>query len=200
MGSAKRERLFEAMLAELAEGGYEDFDLARALARCGVSRDEFATEFEDEDACLFAAYEHLTNGLLDKASGKCDAREEWPQRIRCGLEAVLSELAARPEMARVVTGSFPAIRPAAYLRYMGFLEAFVPFFRAGREFSGVTGELPGEVEMLAIGAAETIVADEIEAGRAPQLPAMLPSILFSVLVPFLGPEAASAAMRNAQDG
>jgi hypothetical protein len=52
--------------------------------------------------------------------------------------------------------------------------------------------------MLAVGAAEAIVFEEIEAGRAAQLPALAPAILFSVLVPFLGPEAASAEMQKAR--
>ena len=54
--------------------------------------------------------------------------------------------------------------------------------------------------MLAVGAAEAIVFEEIEAGRAAQLPALAPAILFSLLVPFLGPEAASAEMQRASEG
>jgi hypothetical protein len=57
-------------------------------------------------------------------------------------------------------------------------------------------ELPAEMELFAVGAAETILFEEIEAGRAAQLPALTPAILFSLLVPFLGPEAASAEMRG----
>jgi AcrR family transcriptional regulator len=197
MGSAERERLFEAMLAELAEDGYEGVSLERALERCGISAEEFAAEFEDKDACLFAAYGQLTGRLVDAAGGACDPGAEWPERIRDGLKIVLGELAARPEMARVMTKSFPAIRPAAYRRYMAFLEAFRPFFAAGRECSGAADELPGEVEMLAIGAAEALIVAEIDAGRAAQLPSMLPAILFSLLVPFLGPDAASAEMLSA---
>ncbi len=198
MSSAKRERLFEAMLTELAERGYEDISVERVLERCRVSPEEFAAEFEDKDACLFAAYEQLTDRLVDDATGTCDPAAEWPERIRGGLKRVLGELAARPEMARVIAKSFPAIRPTAYRRYMAFLEAFTPFLEEGREFSGVAEELPGEVEMLAVGAAEAVIVVEIEAGRAAQLPSMLPAILFSLLVPFLGPDAASAAMLNAQ--
>ena len=51
--------------------------------------------------------------------------------------------------------------------------------------------------MLAVGAAEAIVFEEIEAGRAARLPALGPAILFSILVPFLGPDGASAEMKTA---
>jgi hypothetical protein len=56
------------------------------------------------------------------------------------------------------------------------------------------------VEMLAVGAAEAIIFEEVEAGRAAQLPGLGPAILFSVLVPFLGPERASVEMERAGRG
>jgi AcrR family transcriptional regulator len=197
MESAARERLLGAMLDELGEKGYEGIALEDVLVRCGVGLEEFEAEFDDKDGCLFAAYDLLTERLVEKATQECDPEVEWPERIRRGLAALLSEFAAQPEMARVLTRAFPSIRPSAYERYMSFQEAFVPFFAEGREFAGVAEELPGEVEMLAVGAAEAIVFEEVEAGRATRLPSMMPSILFSVLVPFLGPDQASVAMRSA---
>lgn len=46
--------------------------------------------------------------------------------------------------------------------------------------------------MLAIGAAEAIICEEIQAGRTAQLPAMAPTILVALLAPFLGNERALA--------
>lgn len=199
MDGGARERLFDALLLELGERGYEGMILEDALARAGVSRAEFDAEFGDKDACLFAAYERLTERLIANTTERCDGGEEWPERIRRGLEALLAELAAEPLMARVLVRAFPAIGPAAQHRYTGFLEAFAPFLREGREFAA--GEsLPADVEMLAIGAAATIVFDEIAAEQPARLPALLPSILFLMLVPFLGPEQAGDAMRQARDG
>jgi len=197
MESAARERLLEAMLIELTEKGYKGMILEDVLVRSGISQVDFEAEFGDKDACLFAAYERLTEQLIGRATERCDSGEAWPERIRRGLETLLSEFAAQPETARVLTRSFPAIRPDAYRHYMEFVEAFTPFFREGRAFSGVAEELPEEVEMLAVGAAEAIIFEEIEAGRATRLPAMMPAILFSLLVPFMGPDEASAAMQVA---
>ena len=58
----------------------------------------------------------------------------------------------------------------------------------------MAAELPGEVELLAVGAAEAIVFEQIQAGRTARLGELGPEILFSVLVPFVGTAAASAAM------
>jgi AcrR family transcriptional regulator len=188
----------EAMLLELAKRGHEQLEVTAVLARCGVNEAEFEAEFGDLEGCLFTAYEHLGQSLRQRAAERCEkANAEWPERMRAGLEALLGELAGSPEMAAVLTRSFPAIGPEAYSRYLAFLESFVPALSEGRQFRGDGEVLPDSVELLAIGAAETLVVEEVAAGRAEQLSTLVPPILFSVLVPFLGPEPAAAAMRGA---
>lgn len=199
MQPAARERLLEAMLSELDERGHEAMSVADALNAAGVPRADFEAEFADEDACLFAAYEQLTERLARRTTEGCARGGDWPARVRRGLEALLEELAGAPAMARVAIRAFPAISPEARSRYEDFVAGFAPLLREGRVFAPAGAELPREVEMLAVGAAEAIVFEEVEAGRAEQLGSLAPEILFSVLVPFLGPEAASAEMRRAQE-
>jgi AcrR family transcriptional regulator len=197
MEPVARERLLDAMLVELGTSGYSEMNVADALVLSAVSEAGFKAEFLDKDACLFAAYERLAERLLAKTAEGCAFGGEWPERVRGGLEALLGELAAQPLMARVAIRAFPSIGPEAYALYQGVIESFAPLLSEGRRFSRVGEELPAEVEMLAVGAAEAIVFEEVEAGRAAQLPSLGPAILFSLLVPFLGPEAASAEMQRA---
>jgi hypothetical protein len=117
--------------------------------------------------------------------------------VRGGLKVLLGAIAAEPLRARVATRVFPAIRPAAYQRYTDLVLRFVPFMREGRSYSEIGEELPDEVELLAVGAAESLIFTEVDAGRAERLPQMMPEILFSVLVPFIGPDRAAAEMQDA---
>jgi len=197
MNAQQREMLLRAMLEELVEVGYGDASVERAREAAGVSAAEFEAEFEGKDDCLFAAYDCLTERVVATASGDCDQTGPWPARVRSGLEALLQAVAAYPALATALTRSFPGIRPAAYQRYVDLLSRFEPFMREGREYSGLEEELPGEVELLAVGAAEAIIFGEVDAGRASRLPQMLPEILFSVLVPFMGPDRAADEMRSA---
>lgn len=197
MDAIRREALLRAMMDELAERGYRDASLERVRGVVDVSAAEFESEFADKDDCLFAAYDHLAEDVVARASAGCDNAEPWPERVRTGLESLLRELAAKPKMAQAITRSFPGIRPSAYERYVALLSRFVPFMREGRDYSEVEEELPGEVELLAVGAAEAIIFGEVDAGRAERLPAMMPEILFSVLVPFMGPDRAADEMRSA---
>jgi AcrR family transcriptional regulator len=197
MDTERRDALLRAMMDELAERGYGEASVERARAAAEVSTAEFAAEFSDKDACLFAAYDQLTAEVVTKTSAGCDSADPWPDRVRTGLETLLWELATKPKMAQAITRSFPGIRPSAYERYVDLLSRFVPFMREGRDFSEVDEELPGEVELLAVGAAEAIIFGEVDAGRAEGLPQMMPEILFSVLVPFMGPDRAAEEMRSA---
>jgi hypothetical protein len=197
MDSAQREALLRAMLDQLVVNGYGEASVEAAMQAASVSETEFEGDFRGKDDCLFAAYDFLVDRLVARTSERCDPARLWPERVREGLAALLDQLAAEPGMARALTRGFPGIRPDTYERYVGLLSRFVPFMTEGRDYSEVEEELPGEIELLAVGAAEAIIFTEVDAGRAEQLPAMLPEILFSVLVPFMGPERAADEMRSA---
>jgi AcrR family transcriptional regulator len=205
MEPAVREQLLDAMLRELGEKGRREISLSGVLAAAGASEAEFAAEFAGVDACLEAAYGQLTGQVAAAVAAGCRAAAEdpagggdWPSRVRGGLEALLAKLAGDPLLAQALIRTFPSLGPAAQRRYHAFVESFAPMLSPGREFSSVDGELPASVELLAIGAAEAIVFEEVASGRTAQLPALGPSLLFSVLVPFLGPIAAAAEMEKAQ--
>jgi hypothetical protein len=195
----ERERLLGAMLEEMVESGPDGAKVEAALRRAGLGGEQWLAEFVDKDACLLAAYAQLTERLARRTVEGCGLGENWPQRVRCGLEALLEELASAPAVAQLLIRTFPAIGPEARARYQAFVESFAPLLGGGRRLAATGAELPREVEMLAVGAAEAIVFEEIEAGRAADLPHLAPEILFSVLVPFLGPEDASAEMQRARE-
>jgi hypothetical protein len=205
MDPAVRELLLEAMLRELGEKGRKGIELDAVLRKAEVSAEEFAAEFAGVDPCLDAAYEQLGARIATAVRVGCQTGGKpftngnaWPVRVRGGLEALLAELAADPPMARTLIRTFPSLGNEAQQRYQALVEGFAPLLSRGREFSEVEEELPASVEMLAVGAAEAIVFEEVASGRTAELPRLAPSILFSVLVPFLGPIAAAAEMEKAQ--
>jgi AcrR family transcriptional regulator len=203
MKPSVREQLGETMLRELGERGRDGLSLEAVLSEVDVSAEEFAAEYADIGACLDAAYGRLTMQLEGAVRVGCasdgDGEAGWPARVGAGLEALLAELAASPEAARALIRGYPALGPVQQARYQGFVESFAAQLRRRRETGGFDGELPTDVDSLAVGAAEAIIFEEISSDRTEGLPKMGPSILFSVLVPFLGTVAAAAEMRNAQN-
>ncbi|HTR74527.1 MAG TPA: hypothetical protein VMH33_04625 [Solirubrobacterales bacterium] len=196
--AAGRDRLHEALLMELAERGHHGIRLEIVLERAGVSEEDFAATYGGIDSCLFEAYGSLTDHLDRLVRAACRAvgpGEDWAAHIRAGLSALLAELARDPVRAAVLVRDFPAIGQRAQARFQAFVESFAPLLEGGRA-AGKNVELPGEVETLAVGAAEALVFEEIVAGRAGGLSALEGEILFSLLVPFIGPSRAADEMRR----
>jgi AcrR family transcriptional regulator len=194
---SQRERLLWSMVRATAEKGYDDVTVHDVVARAGLSRITFSEEFESKDECLFAAYDRVIDELVVYVADAFSSERDWPVRVRDGLDALLRALAAEPDVAQMAAVEFPSAGPQAHQRYRDALERFLPFLQEGREFSGRPGELPPAVELMAVGGAEVIIFDEVVGGRVSSLPAMLPEIVFAVLVPFIGPEDAAAAMHAA---
>lgn len=189
----ERRRLFGAMLEELVEKGYPDAEVEAAARRASLDGEEWSERFPDKDVCLFAAFAQLSGELREAIREGCAAGGVWTERVAGGLRALLEALSAQARMAEALARSFPAIGPAARARYEEFVESLAPLLTEGRQLAA-DRQLPSEVELLAVGAAEAIVFEEIQAGRTAGLAELTPEILFSVLVPFVGARDAALAM------
>jgi AcrR family transcriptional regulator len=196
-GLSRQEQILWSMVRAAAEQGFDSVTVADVVKRAGVSSAAFYELFEDEKECLFAAYERVIDALIAHVNRAFGRRGSWPVKIRRALGALLDAYAAEPEVARMATVEVPAAAPGARRRYRSALERFIPLFREGRGYSQ-SEILPADLELMAIGGAEAIIFDEVFAGRTEELPTLLPDILFTVLVPYVGPEAAAAEVQRTQ--
>jgi AcrR family transcriptional regulator len=199
-GLSQRDRLLWSMVRVVAERGYDGVTLDEVVARAGVSKTTFYDEFANKDECLFSAYDRVIDELVHYVEEAFRRNGQWPERIRDALDALLRALAAEPEVAQMAAVEFPAAGPEAHQRYRDALERFLPFFAEGRRHSTRPDELPPRVDLMAVGGAEVIIFDEVVAGRVSRLPAMLPEILFAVLVPYVGPDEAAVEMHRVSEG
>jgi AcrR family transcriptional regulator len=196
-GLSQEERILWSMVRAIAEKGYEAVTIADVVERASVSRSKFYELFDNKEECLFAAYERINEILVALVSKAFEGEAPWPTKVRRSLEAVLQAYAIEPEIARMATVEVPAAGPEAQRRYREAAMRFLPFFAEGRKYAKGGADLPADLELMSLGGAEAIVFDEVVAGRGATLPSMLPEILFAILVPYVGPEAAAAEMRRA---
>ena len=194
----QRERMLRSVVRLVAEKGYEETTVDELIRRAGVSRATFYEHFDGKQACLLTAYDEIIDELVKRVSEAFDNGEQsWPARVRSGLEVLLSEFACAPDAARVAAVEVQVAGPAAQEQYQAAVQRFMPFLEEGRRLAPAPDDLPRDIELMAVGGAEAIIFDEIVAGRTTSLRTMLPEILFAVLVPYLGPEAAGDEMRRA---
>jgi len=195
---SQRERLLEAMLRVAAAKGYEATTVTDVIEVAGVSRETFEEMFGDKPTCFLEAYDAVFDVLVAHVTAAFEsaAGEPWPERIATGLRALVELLATEADIARLSMVEVTAAGDDARARYRAALARFTPFLEEGREYSSQGGELPADTARFAIGGATSMIFDEIRAGRGPELKRILPDLVFAVLMPYLGPEAAEDEMRR----
>jgi len=195
---SQRERLREAMIRVAAAKGFEATTVADVIEVARVSEETFYGMFENKQACFLEAYDAVIDVLVAHVTTAFEAAadEPWPDRIAAGLRALAQLLAAEADIARMAMVEVTAAGDDARERYRAALARFTPFLEEGRAYSGQGGELPPDTARFAIGGATSMIFDEIRAGRGPELERILPDLVFAVLMPYLGPEAAEDEMRR----
>jgi AcrR family transcriptional regulator len=195
---SERERLLEAMVRVAAAKGYEETTVADVIEAAAVSRETFDEMFSDRESCFLEAYDAVIDVLVAHVSTAFESTvgQPWPDRVAAALRALVDLLATEHDIARMAMVEVTAVGEDARIRYRAALGRFTYFLEEGRTVSPQGDELPVDTARFAIGGATSMIFDEIRAGRGPELRRLLPDLLFAVLMPYVGPEAAEDEMRR----
>lgn len=186
------------MVRVAAAKGYEATSVDDVIEAAAVSRATFEGMFASKEACFLEAYDAVIDVLVAHVSTAFESTvgQPWPDRIAAGLRALVDLLASEADIARMAMVEVTAVGEDARIRYRAALGRFTYFLEEGRGASPQGEELPADTARFAIGGATSMIFDEIRAGRGPELRRALPDLLFAVLMPYLGPEAAEGEMRR----
>jgi AcrR family transcriptional regulator len=189
-----RQLILAAMIDVAGAKGYRDVSVADILTEAKVPAAVFEARFTGKRDCFLAAYVTAVDGLRDEIFAECDANLAWAARMRVGLTGILDRFAADPGLARMVTVEPAVVGTEALRLYFDTIARFGSFVDAGCE---AATELPEQIALMAVGGVTGLISNEVAAGRAEQLRDLLPSLLYALLLPYVGPDAATAEMRLA---
>ncbi len=192
---SRRDLILAAMIRVVGRTGYKETSVAEVIEEAGVSRTTFYKHFEDKHECFLAAYEMLVEQVFAEVIANCDGSESWLRRMEKGLATIVELFALDPELARTAVVEVAAAGADARQMHWDAVARFTQYLEDGRELSDGR-ELPENISLMSAGAVSGLIFDELLAGRAAQLPAMLPDLLFAMLVPYIGPSAAAEEMRR----
>jgi len=195
----RRQLILEAMVRVVGRKGYKATSVADVIEEADVSRTTFYKHFEDKHECFLAAYDLVVERVLDAVVANCDAEQPWLERMRVGLGTVVELFALDPELARTAIVEVAAAGADARQRHWNAVAKLTEFLADGEQLAG-DRELPENIALMAAGAVSGLIFDELLTGRAERLPELLPDLLFAMLVPYIGPSAATAEMRRAAAG
>jgi AcrR family transcriptional regulator len=192
---SRRQLILAAMIRVVGAKGYKDASVAGVIEEAGTSRTTFYKHFDDKHDCFLAAYEMLVEQIFGEVVSGCDGKQPWLSRMTNGLTTIVDRFAVDPALARTAVVEVAAAGADARQLHWNAIARFTEYLDAGRELAGGK-ELPENISLMSAGAVSGLIFDELLAGRAAQLPARLPDLLFAMLVPYVGPQAAAAEMRR----
>jgi AcrR family transcriptional regulator len=192
----QRERLLTGLVDCVAERGYNATTVAQITKAASVSRRTFYEHFADKEACFLAAYEMVTDHILDSMRAAAGSFDEWPQQVRAALATVLRFLSEEPELARLCMIEPAAAGGEIAARHRETMQRFVEILRAGRPAHAGERPLPEVTEETLVGGAISLIVRELSAGRANQLEQLLPDLVELILSPYVGAEEAERLARQ----
>ncbi|MEX2448094.1 MAG: TetR/AcrR family transcriptional regulator [Solirubrobacterales bacterium] len=192
----RRQLILEAMVRVVGRQGYKATSVADVIEEAGVSRTTFYRHFEDKHECFLAAYDLVVDRVIGEVTERCEGERDWIGRVRTGLTTIVNMFALDPELARTAIVEVAAAGADARQLHWDAVSRFTEFLADGEQLTGGR-ELPENIALMAAGAVSGLIFDELLTGRAERLPKLLPDLVFALLVPYIGPAAATAEMRKA---
>ena len=192
---SRRDLILAAMIRVVGSKGYKETSVADVIEEAATSRTTFYKYFDDKHDCFLAAYEMLVEQVFAEVVANCNGSQPWLERVETGLETIVKLFALDPQLARTAVVEVAAAGAEARQLHWNAVSRFTAYLEDGRELADGR-ELPENISLMSAGAVSGLIFDELLAGRAAQLQAMLPDLLFAMLVPYIGPRAAAEEMRR----
>jgi|SRR5215218_5231846 len=194
IADSQRNRILGAMVELAGSKGYHDTSVTDVIGRAGVTRKAFYKLFEDKESCFIAAYGRELARILTLTLEAFETQDEWADRVRAALSALLHALAREPTVARLCFIEVMAAGPNAIAARNEAMRGFTIVFDTGRLQDD--RERPAALALNMVGGMSEIVHREIAAGKAAELPEVLPDLMYTAVLPILGPEAAERELER----
>jgi AcrR family transcriptional regulator len=194
-----RARALEAVAECCAERGYAATTIEHISRRAGISRAEFDGLFRDKEDAYIAMSNMVLAELLTVTTGAYSPDKPLVKVVCDAARGILELMSSRPTYARIAFLDYRTATPKALQLYQTGVRVLVSLLDQLRTDSMQEVPLPSSAARGAIGGAEALLRREVAAGRAEQLPRMLPDVIYSCLVPLLGQEEALQQARLARE-
>lgn len=190
----QRGRILLATASVTMEKGYAGATVADIVASAGVAKEAFYKHFRDKEHVFLEAQQAPNQQILDALVGAYFSVDRWPERIWLMLRTLLNLAAANPAVTHLrLVDAYTAGAEAAR-RAEGMTRAFTIFLEEGYRQRPDAEQLPRIFSQAIAGGIFEIIQHEVAGGRTAELPCRLPQLAYVAIAPFLGPDAAIAAV------
>jgi AcrR family transcriptional regulator len=187
---SQRTRIIYATAEVTMEKGYSNTTVADIVAQAGVARDVFYEHFTDKQHAFLEAQQHPTQHIVDTCASAYFSAESWPERVWCGIGALLELIASAPAISHLRLVECYAAGPAAIRRAEEITRSFTIFLEEGYAYRPEAQRLPRLSSEAITGGVFEIIQRHAVRNDFAGLPPLLPQITYVTIAPFTGPEEA----------
>lgn len=187
----QRERIVAAVAQVASLHGYGEMSVQHIVREAGVSRRTFYEQFKNKDEAFIAAFDGASSLLIASIRKAVDAEETPEAKVSAAFSAFLEILSASPAFAKMCIVEVLAAGPTAIDRRARTMEEFTTMFREGSDALIENPPSPLIAETIIGGVYETVYR-RIARGETAELSKLLPDLVESALLPYLGAERARA--------
>jgi AcrR family transcriptional regulator len=188
LSPSERDRALRAMATLCATRGYDETSVEEVVEAAEIDRGDFERIFDGKEDCAIEAVKAILGETMCVVGASYSPdHSEWDTAL-FGIKAILDLMAAHPSFAYVAYIGSRQMTPEGVreVRVSGVSLLCTMLDRL--RTSAARDEQPGTAAAGAFGGAEAVVRREVARGRAERLPELLPDLIYSAVVPFLGQE------------
>jgi AcrR family transcriptional regulator len=181
----QRERLFAAMVATVAEKGYEATTVADIVKLSGVSRSAFYRHYDDKQACFLAAVEAMIEPALLRV-GSDESAPPGIERARQAFASLVELIVSQPAASKMCIVEIYAAGPEGAALIDRSIEAATALAAQLLEQVPEREGLPIELVRALIGGIQKVIHKRLYRGQEQELLELVPQLwdwLFSYPVP-----------------
>ncbi len=196
---AERTRIVESFIELVADRGYRATSVESVLARAEVDEATFRRYFDDEAACFQAAWEFVSDRYMPNALAAYQGASGWREQIRAVGQAILDYLLEHPDHGRILFVEGPAPGEPARAPLDPNVDVFIELIDGGRREMDDPDMLTRATAEGLAGAVNERIAVCLLRGADDELPKLLPELMYLVVLPYLGSEAAIEELHRGTD-
>ncbi len=181
----QRERLFAAMVATVADKGYEATTVADLVELSGVSRSAFYRHYDDKQACFLAAVEAMVEPALQRI-GADESAPAGLDRAQQAFASLIELIVSQPAAAKMCVVEVYAAGPEGAALIDRSMDSATAL--AARMLGQVPERegLPLELVRALVGGIQKVIHKRLYRGQEEELTGLVPQLwdwLFSYPVP-----------------
>jgi AcrR family transcriptional regulator len=193
-GDDQRARMLGSVVHLTLDEGYSRLTDPQIARFAGISTEAFHKQFASKEECFLAVLDEFVHEALASVTGSLESAASWPEGVYRAMSAFVDYLVAHEALLRIAFIDLFEVGPGMVGRMTRSVEGFTKLLTE----PGPKPLRGPDVALEAVtGALWAIISGYVANGRLSRLACLVDHLVFTVLAPYIGPQAAVEAIQAA---